>query len=49
MILLVDLTQCPDDVGALRHKLHRFQRETGLQVVLQHYAILEATNEVSIL
>jgi glycine cleavage system transcriptional repressor len=49
MILLVDLAQCPDDVGALRHKLERFQQETGLQVVLQHYAILAATNEVSIL
>jgi predicted amino acid-binding ACT domain protein len=49
MILLVDLTQCPVDVGELRHKLDEFQRETGLQVVLQHYAILEATNEVSIL
>ena len=49
MILLVDLAHCPVDVGELRHKLDRFQRETGLQVVLQHYAILEATNEVSIL
>jgi predicted amino acid-binding ACT domain protein len=49
MILLVDLAHCPDDVGALRQKLERFQQETGLQVVLQHYAILAATNEVSIL
>ena len=49
MILLVDLAQCPDDVGALRQKLERFQEETGFQVVLQHYAILAATNEVSIL
>jgi predicted amino acid-binding ACT domain protein len=49
MILLVDLSQCPDDIGTLRARLDRFQQETGLQVVLQHYAILEATNEVSIL
>ena len=49
MILLVDLALCPDDVGTLRHKLAQFQNETGLQVVLQHYAILAATNEVSIL
>jgi ACT domain-containing protein len=49
MILLVDLAQCPEDVGGLRHKLDGFQQETGLQVVLQHYAILAATNEVSIL
>jgi predicted amino acid-binding ACT domain protein len=49
MILLVDLAHCPVDVGELRHKLDQFQHETGLQVVLQHYAILEATNEVSIL
>jgi glycine cleavage system transcriptional repressor len=49
MILLIDLALCPDDVGELRHKLDRFRHETGLQVVLQHYAILEATNEVSIL
>ena len=49
MILLVDLGQCPHDVGELRHKLDRFQGETGLQVVLQHYAIHAATNEVSIL
>jgi predicted amino acid-binding ACT domain protein len=49
MILLVDLAKCPDDVGTLRLKLDRFQDEMELQVVLQHYAILAATNEVSIL
>jgi predicted amino acid-binding ACT domain protein len=49
MILLVDLDRCTEDAGALRHELERFQEETGLQVVLQHYAILSATNEVGIL
>jgi glycine cleavage system transcriptional repressor len=49
MILLVDLAQCTEDAGALRHELESFHKETGLQVVLQHYAILSATNEVGIL
>ena len=47
MILLVDLSRCPD-VGDIRRKLRRFGDETGLAVVLQHYDIFRVTNEVSL-
>jgi predicted amino acid-binding ACT domain protein len=49
MILLVDLEACPEDVGTVRQALERFGREAGLRVVLQHYDVFRATNEVSIL
>jgi predicted amino acid-binding ACT domain protein len=47
MILLVDLSRgC--DVGDIRRKLKRFEKDTALKVVLQHYDIFRATNEVSV-
>jgi glycine cleavage system transcriptional repressor len=46
MILLVDLSPC--NVGEIRHELWRFGQETGFNVVLQHYDIFKATQEVSI-
>jgi predicted amino acid-binding ACT domain protein len=46
MILLVDLGPC--NVGEIRHKLGRFGQEMGFNVVLQHYDIFKATQEVSI-
>jgi len=46
MILLVDLSPC--NVGEIRQKLRRFGQETGFNVVLQHYDIFKATQEVSI-
>ena len=49
MILLVDLEACADDIGAIRLQLRRFGEENALDVVLQHYDIFSATNEVSIL
>ena len=49
MILLVDLEGCPEDIGTVRQALGRFGREHDLQVVLQHYDVFRATNEVSIL
>jgi glycine cleavage system transcriptional repressor len=45
MMLLVDLSCC-NDLGALRDKLNVFGREMGLNVVLQHYDIFRATNEI---
>jgi glycine cleavage system transcriptional repressor len=49
MMLLVDLEQCPEDIGEIRHKLARFGEETELTIVLQHYRIFSAANEVGVL
>jgi predicted amino acid-binding ACT domain protein len=49
MILLVDLEGCPEDIGTVRQALERFGQENGLRVVLQHYDVFRATNEVSVL
>ncbi len=48
MILLIDLSG-RRDVVELRRELRRFGEETHLCLVLQHYAIFKATNEVSLL
>jgi glycine cleavage system transcriptional repressor len=48
MILLVDLSE-REDVAEIRRQLHTFGQETGLRLVLQHYAIFKATNEVSLI
>lgn len=47
MILLIDLSH--SDVSEVRRALARFGQETGFDVVLQHYDIFKATQEVSIL
>ncbi len=48
MILLVDLSRCPD-LAEIRRQLKAFGQESGLCLVLQHYDIFKATNEVSVL
>jgi predicted amino acid-binding ACT domain protein len=47
MILLVDLSH--EDVAGVRRQLQAFSQETGLRLMLQHYTIFKATNEVSLL
>jgi glycine cleavage system transcriptional repressor len=47
MILLIDLRSC-GDIGEIRRRLKRFGQETAFNVVLQHYDIFKATQEVSI-
>jgi glycine cleavage system transcriptional repressor len=48
MILLVDLSE-REDIAEIRRQLQAFGQETGLRLVLQHYAIFKATNEVSLI
>jgi len=48
MILLVDLSKCCD-VAEVRRQLQAFSQESGLSLVLQHYAIFKATNEIGLL
>jgi predicted amino acid-binding ACT domain protein len=46
MILLVDLSRCPN-FDLLHAQMDQFGREAGLNLVLQHYDIFKATNEIS--
>jgi glycine cleavage system transcriptional repressor len=48
MILLVDLSG-RGDVADIRRQLRVFGQETNLHLVLQHYAIFKATNEVGLI
>lgn len=48
MILLVDLSG-RGDVTDIRRQLEAFGQERGLSLVLQHYAIFKATNEVGLI
>ncbi len=48
MILLVDLARAAEP-AQVRRWLQAFGQETGLRLMLQHYAIFKATNEVSLL
>jgi len=45
MILLVDLSACPDQQKML-DALEAFNREHGLNLLLQHHDIFRATNEI---
>jgi predicted amino acid-binding ACT domain protein len=47
MILFVDLSNCPS-MNDLRNHLDQFADETDLNMVLQHYDIFKATNEIKI-
>jgi ACT domain-containing protein len=47
MILLIDLNHCAS-IGDVRRDLQDFSRETGLKVVLQHYDIFQAVNEINL-
>ncbi|GAB4428998.1 MAG: hypothetical protein Kow0031_09430 [Anaerolineae bacterium] len=46
MVLLIDLSRCRN-CHRLRDELARFGEETNLNLVLQHYDIFRATNEIS--
>ncbi len=48
MILLVDLSRCAS-IDAIRRRLRAFQQQSDLQIVLQHYDIFKATNEIKML
>jgi glycine cleavage system transcriptional repressor len=47
MILIIDLKQC-ESIISVRRDLAQFARETGLKVVLQHYDIFRAVNEIEL-
>jgi len=47
MILIVDLSRCPS-VAAVRAELASFAKEQGINVVLQHYDIFRAVNEINL-
>ncbi len=47
MILIVDLTRCPSS-ETVRHDLQAFASEKGLHIVLQHYNIFRAVNEINL-
>lgn len=47
MILIVDLTRCPS-IQIVRKDLEKFSDETGLKVMLQHYDIFRAINEINL-
>jgi glycine cleavage system transcriptional repressor len=48
MILLVDLSQS-GAVDLIQRRLKDFSQETGFDIVLQHYDIFKATNEIKML
>jgi glycine cleavage system transcriptional repressor len=48
MILLVDLSRS-EPVDLIQRKLQRFSQETNFSIVLQHYDIFRATNEIKML
>ena len=47
MILIIDLTQC-EPIGDLRRDLAQFAGERDLKIVLQHYDIFRAINEINL-
>ena len=47
MILFIDMTQS-QDIGSIRAELNQFSNKTGFRVVLQHYNIFRAVNEIDL-
>jgi len=47
MILITDLSKCPS-IEAVRRDLQNFAKENTLRVVLQHYNIFRAVNEINL-
>lgn len=47
MILMVDLSQC-QSISAVRQDLQAFAQQSALTVVLQHYDIFKAVNEINL-
>ncbi len=47
MILVIDLNHCAS-IDAVRSDLQQFSAQTGLKMVLQHYDIFKAVNEINL-
>ena len=47
MVLVLDLDRC-DSIDVFRRDLQNLARETGLKLVLQHYDIFRAVNEINL-
>ncbi len=47
MILVIDLSRC-DSVSLVRQDLQKFSQDTNIEVVLQHYDIFRALNEINL-
>jgi predicted amino acid-binding ACT domain protein len=47
MILITDLSKCPS-IDGVRRSLQEFSKEKGLHIVLQHYNIFRAVNEINL-
>lgn len=47
MILIIDLSRCTS-VAEVRRELNQFSQEYALKVVLQHYDIFRAVNEINL-
>ncbi|MCE1254784.1 MAG: hypothetical protein LWX83_14710 [Anaerolineae bacterium] len=47
MVLIIDLKQC-ESIQQVRSDLQQFSLKTGLRVVLQHYDIFRAVNEINL-
>jgi glycine cleavage system transcriptional repressor len=48
MILIIDLKKISVSINAVRQDLQQFAAETSLKVVLQHYDIFRAVNEINL-
>jgi predicted amino acid-binding ACT domain protein len=47
MILVIDISQCTS-IGDVRRNLQEFSKQTGLNMVLQHYDIFKAVNDIAL-
>jgi len=47
MILVIDISQCTS-IGDVRRNLQEFSKQTGLNIVLQHYDIFKAVNDIAL-
>jgi glycine cleavage system transcriptional repressor len=47
MILFIDMSQS-EEIASIRDALDSFSRETGFEVVIQHYNIFRAINEINL-
>lgn len=47
MILIIDLSRC-GPIDAVRNDLQQFSQTAGLKIVLQHYDIFRAINEINL-
>lgn len=47
MILIIDF-QCCSSIDEVRRDLQQFSQDTGLRVVLQHYELFRAVNEINL-